>query len=440
MDMTNRNPKPQERIAPSMAFILIFGALVLAGGFLVGIVFTPLVLPEQASLQAQNTDSLFRILLILGGVVFFLVQGLLLVSVIRWRARPGDLTDGPPVHGNMTLEIVWTVIPAVVVIVLSVLAFVVWNTNRTPQPNENFVNGQPIDINVTGARFAWTFEYVTNVEKPLAEGETLAEGQAAPQVVFRTSELHTFLGQNVKLDMVANDVIHSFWVPAMRVKQDLLPGRVTEIRFTPIRVEGETYPARYRIVCAELCGGGHGQMYGWLVVHETEQAYLESFYDQQVFAALNPPADPVARGQIVLASGAYPCSNCHVLNSLDWGGITGPSLNGIGGRAGRRVGGLTGAEYLVQSLHLPNEYIVPGYSAGVMPYFGLTREAPAGQNPYNFMPEEDVIAIVAYLCTQTDSGSLDESTCGLVLDDPEAATEALKAISETYYALYGISQ
>lgn len=473
MDMSRKN-NDQPNIIPSMPTIAIFLAIVIVGSLLVASL-APSLLPAQASVQAQRTDSLFTILLLLGGVVFFLVQGLLLYSVIRFRARPNDVSDGPNIHGNTTLEIVWTIIPAITVVILAILSYVVWQSNSQPVDGINLVEGKPMDVKVYGARYAWSFEYITPEERPLAEGETLAEGQAAPRVNFTTNQLHTYVGQHVKLDMNTKDVIHSFWIPAMRLKQDVMPGKTTELRFDPIATSaGFEYmldadgnqvkltPEQaqlskadaeaagltnrftiYRIVCAELCGSGHGQMYAEVVVHEDEAAYLENFYKRQVFAALNPPDDPVLQGEAILKSGAYPCSNCHVLNSLGWAGVTGPALNGIGDRAGRRVGGLTGIDYLAQSIHLPNEYLVAGYAAGQMPYFGHGQTAPDGHSPYNVMPEKDLQGIIAYLCTQTDSGNPAENTCGLefgddgALIDTDAAIAQIEAVTATYRSLYG---
>ena len=139
------------------------------------------------------------------------------------------------------------------------------------------------------------------------------------------------------LTLQTQDVIHSYWVPAMRVKQDLLPGdpmkggRPTELRFTPVQVEGETYPAEYPIVCAELCGDGHGRMRGTVVVYEDESQFLELFYEPAIHAVLNPPADPVLRGEMEIQN--YICNSCHVLDSLGWTGVTGPPLNGVADRA-----------------------------------------------------------------------------------------------------------
>jgi len=408
MVATNPEPTNEPRVNyTSYVPLVAFGFFIVFGGVLLS-ALTPGILPQQASAEAAKVDDLFRILLMIGGGVFILVQGLLVYSVIRFRNRAGDTTDGPPIHGNTTLEIVWTIIPAIIVIFLAIISYDVWVSNQTPKENENMVNGQPVPVLATGFRFAWNFEYETP--------ETDINGEP---ITITSEILNTYAGQNVKLDMVTNDVIHSFWIPAMRVKQDLLPGRTTEIRFTPQEPEqGWQYTDEfggryneYRIVCTELCGGGHGQMFTYIRVFENEEAYLQGFYEPTVAALREPPEDPVLLGEQILASGEYPCASCHILDSQGWEGLTGPNLNGIGERAARRVSGLAAEEYLIQSLRQPNSYVVPGYNSGLMNYFGPSPDPIAGQSPYVYMPTEDVIAIVSYLCQQVEDGG--ESACDI---------------------------
>ncbi|MCU0512870.1 MAG: hypothetical protein MUE40_09900 [Anaerolineae bacterium] len=503
--MSSRNNESSGVFIPGLGFIVGFGLFCVAGAVLLVWLITSggvRVLPDEASLQSRNTDTLFYLLVLIGGFVFFLVQGLLVYSVIKFRARPNDTSDGAFVEGNATLEIVWTVIPAVVVAVLAILSVVIWDTNNNVAAEENFVNGESIPINVLGQRFAWTFSYTT--------GQQDVNGA---DIVINSAHFHTYVGQHVKLTMNTADVIHSFWVPAMRIKQDVMPGRTTEVRFSPVEVgkgyeyvqivggaEGAAFYAepatdseevaavdaggtlearrlsvdesglwtqveladgtaawvntaavggqmnRYRIVCAELCGGGHGQMYAYLYLHENEESFL-AWYNTRLEALRVPPNDPVQRGQQVLASGEYPCANCHVLTSLGWAGLTGPALNGIGDRAAARaatVGLNNGAEYLIQSIHLPNEYVVPGYPQGQMPYFGYSETAPAGQAPYTQMSEDDLTGIVAYLCAQVEGGDASTSTCGFALNadgtpvNVDEAVNFLTTIGDTYKPLYGM--
>lgn len=388
--------------------LIIVGILLIAGGFLIA-QFTPLIFPVEASAEARQIDQLFSISLLIGGVVFLLVQGMLAYSVWRFRARAGDMTDGANIHGNTTLEIVWTAIPAVIVIVLTVLSYSVWTSIQSVKPDEQTVE-------VQAARFNWAFTYSTT--DPRDTGSTLT---------FRSNELHTYIGRPMRLEMHTQDVIHAFWVPAMRIKQDVLPGRVTEYRFTPVEAAGETYPARYPIKCAELCGAEHGNMVAWVVVHQTEDDYT-AWFDQEVDKVLNPPADPVLRGEAILASQVYPCHTCHVLSTdaLQWAGAVGPALNGIGDRAaGPRstATGLSAEDYLYQSIHEPNAYLAPGFGA-LMPQLDV--------------PECELRSVVAYLCTLTESGTPACTVelppeCGIgapVEATPEATAPAADATAE----------
>ena len=205
----------------------------------------------------------------------------------------------------------------------------------------------------------------------------------------------------------------------MRVKQDLLPGnpatggRPTDIRFSPVRVDGAEYPAAYPIVCAELCGDGHGRMRGTVVVHEDENAFLEQFYEPAIHAILNPPADPVLRGEIIMQE--YICNSCHTLDSLGWSSRTGPSLNGIADRAGERVAGQSAEEYIVTSVWDSQAFVVPGYTEQ-MAQFGPDQ-------PDNYqMNAEQLYVIVAYLCTQGE-----QSDCDLE-NSTTAIPEAIKTV------------
>lgn len=493
MDISSRDTQEQRIYIPGLGFILGFGAFCVIGAVLFYLLVstrTVPVLPDQASLQSRNTDSLFYLLVLIGSFVFFLVQGLLVYSVYKFRARPNDTADGPNVHGNATLEIIWTVIPSIVIAVLGVLSVWVWNNNNAVLADDNLVNGRSVPIHVTAQRFAWLFEYQTG-EKDINDKD----------IVLKGSSLHTYVGQSVRLTMNTLDVIHSFWIPAVRVKQDVIPGRTTEFRFNPVEMnlpyefveligtgedgttlyleasadseavfnlkQNDTLEARrratdesgawtqvelvdsrlawvesaaiggqmhrYRIVCAELCGGGHGQMFAYLYIHETEESFL-SWYSANLERLRVPPNDPVELGRQVLTSGAYPCANCHTLTSLGWQGITGPNQNGIADRAGNRAaasGADSGADYIMHSLRQPQDYLVPGSWGAQMPAF-------LAEGELNFMSEDDLIGITAYLCTQTATGNPQDNTCGLefgddgALVDVDAALEYLRGLAAKY--------
>lgn len=385
-----------------MMFIIIFGLGIILGGILLA-TLTPLLLPVAGSAEAQQVDALFRFMFAIGCSVFLLVQGLLLYSVIKFRAKPGDRGDGPPLHGNATLELVWTIIPAIIVLVITIYSVQVWTTTREVHPNEQTVNA-------VGARFAWSFVYPVTRDSLPADIDFASLPQNIQddfnddgQITFTSPQLHSWVNQPVSVNINAQDVNHAFWVPGMRVKQDALVGRTTNIRFIPIE-EGV-----YRIVCAELCGGGHGNMAGevaadgslkgaWLIIHPDEDAFLREFFTPERNAVLYPPTDPALLGRQILGSGAYPCATCHALTDLNWVGAIGPNLNGVADRTNHmQAAGYSDMEtYIHNSIRHPGEYLVPGYN-------NLMTQFNAEPGESNYMPETDLEAIVAYLLTQTGS-------------------------------------
>lgn len=397
MNADTGNPMRNRFVVQVIAAFTLF----ILGGLLIG-ELTPLLFPVQASAEAEQIDDLFKFMLVIGGAIFLLVQGTLLYAIIRFRRRKNDETDGIHLHGNATLELVWTAIPAVIALVLAIYSYQVWITITEPKSNEMTVTG-------IGQRFAWSFSYevprhdipdTVNVDELPANIQSQLESKNSFTV--NSNQLHTYVGRTVYLNLETADVQHAFWVPAMRIKQDLLPGRTTYIRFTP------SLPGTYDVVCAELCGSGHGDMRGEIIVHPDEEIYRAAFFEGARDMVLYPPEDPVARGEQILVSGAYPCNGCHVLSTLDnWSGITGPSLDGIGDRVVSTRAAATGHTpegYLMESLLASNAYIAPGYVAA-MPVFQVTDPAAA-----NYMPADDAKAIVAFLCSQTSSG---ESACNL---------------------------
>lgn len=419
MDVTNRNSGSPLSIAAILP-IALAAAFIVAGGFVIG-TFTPSLFPTQASAEAEQVDDLFTVLLVIGGAIFLLVQGLLVFSILRFRARPGDMSDGAPIHGNVTLEIIWTAIPAGIVFFLVVQSYTVWTNIRTVRPDEELA------ITAVGQRFAWSFSYTDPLNRLPPEG---------PQT-FPDSILYTYVGRPVAVRMNTQDVNHAFWIPAMRVKQDLIAGYATEIRFTP------TLAGTYPIVCAELCGGGHGQMRSFVTVYETEEEYM-AYIDARVERILNPPDDPVLKGAALFAQAAYPCLGCHTLQdeipeegiTINWTGQQGPSLEGIGDTAVRRAtsaGFSSAEEYLANSLRHPNHFVVPGFSSNIMPQFGPSPDAPAAVDGAYYVPmlNDDLVSIVSYLCTQTAAeitNCTDADADGQ--PDVDAVTAAVEAQSE----------
>ena len=208
-------------------------------------------LPAAASSRAVEVDQLFRVMLGFAGFIFFLVEGLLIYAVIRFRRKAGDDSEGPPIHGNNTLEIVWTIIPALIVTYLGVYSYQVLQS----------VELVPADarvIEVTGQQFQWTYYY--------------------PEEDLETRELHLPVNETVLFKIEAVDVIHSFWVPEWRAKQDATPGIVSDFLIRPTEI------GTFTAVCAELCGAGHAGMRGTIVV-ESQADFDQWLAEQESEAA-----------------------------------------------------------------------------------------------------------------------------------------------------------
>ncbi len=399
--------------------IVIAGILLIVGGLLIGS-FTPSILPVQASAESKQVDDLFHILLVIGGAVFLLVQGMLVYSIWRFRAKPGDSGDGVTLHGNTTLEIVWTAVPAVIVFVLTILSWQVFNSIISPKEGE-------MTIVANAARFNWNFEY----KMPLSiTGKQYDINTLPPDVqadlkddnllTLTSATLYVMKGQPVVMEMEPKDVIHAFWIPAFRVKQDLIPGRVTTVRFTP------TESGEYVLECAELCGANHGAMRAQVIVVADESEF-DQMMMPMMLDMVEPPADPVLRGRKLLESNVYPCYTCHNLADLasaNWVGNIGPALNGVADRAATTRSSATGQtpqEYLFTAIHEPAAYLVPGYGA-LMPQLGL--------------PECQVWHIVAYLATQSSTGQAPfevtiPDQCKSAAPPPSAGAEATAEATDT---------
>ena len=213
------------------------------------------------------------------------VSIIVLFSVVNFRMRPGEeQLDGPPIHGNTRLEVIWTAIPAIMLVVLCSYSWVVLNDIEEAQANE-------MRVNVTGQQFAWTFEYPQSDGKPI-----------------KSKQLYLPKDRPVRFYVKALDVIHDFWVPAFRMKVDAVPGIETKYRVTPNRLG--TYP----VVCAELCGLGHS------VMRATTRVVEPADFDKWL-AEQKAPAQAAAGGgpstrKKLFAEGngsATACGACHTL-------------------------------------------------------------------------------------------------------------------------------
>jgi cytochrome c oxidase subunit 2 len=210
-------------------------ARMLGIGLIASVVGVALVLlidwfPIGASSGASAVDTLYDVTLVVAIPIFVLVMSVAIYSVVRFRARPGDTRDGAPIHGNARLEVLWVAIPFLIVSALAAYSWIVLDDIEAREADT-------LEVGVRAQQFAWSFQY------PQAGGPAV-----------ESNELVLPEGRPVNFNIDAVDVIHSFWVPAFRIKQDAVPGIKTETRTTPTRV------GRYDVVCTELCGVGHATM------------------------------------------------------------------------------------------------------------------------------------------------------------------------------------
>src|SRR5438874_12104563 len=183
--------------------------------------------PKQASKSAHQIDTLYDVLLIVSVPIFVLVMPVSIYSVIRFRARPGDMGDGAPIHGNARLEVVWVVIPFLLVSSLAAYAWITLHDIEKKKKGE-------LVVNVTGQQFEWNYSY------------TGPGGR-----IVNSNVLYLPVDRQVKFQIHSKDVIHSFWVPDFRLKSDAVPGITTNWRATPTKL------GVHDVVCTELCGARH---------------------------------------------------------------------------------------------------------------------------------------------------------------------------------------
>ena len=216
---------------------------------------------DAASKERGPIDTLFDVMIVISTFVFSIVIVMLGYAVWRYRAKPGDESDGEPIHGNTALEITWTVIPTVIVLAGAIYSWIVLNDIEAKAADR-------MPLTVTAQQYEWTFEY---------PDATTGSGQDATPL--KTHELHVPVDRQLDITLNALDVLHSFWVPEWGIKRDAVPSGSggdeidNEFVVTP-DVEGT-----YSLVCTELCGTGHATMRATVVV-ESEQDFDAWLNDQ----------------------------------------------------------------------------------------------------------------------------------------------------------------
>jgi cytochrome c oxidase subunit 2 len=326
---------------------------VLAGAIATAVAVLVPWLPDPATKQADRINFAYWFTNTICLVIFAVVAAILIYAVINFRVKPGDLSDGPPVHGNTTLEVVWTVVPAVLVTAISIASAIVLAQNGHAGSN-------PLVVRVYAQQFNWQFKYPNGKVYPI---------------------LRIPVDRNVKLRITANDVIHSFWVPEFYQKQDAVPGQWNDLIITPTRT------GSFPVICTELCGLGHSTM--------RSEAIVMSSAAWKAWYVGSPAPGPKPAGGAGASVGATiftqnGCGACHTFSPIpDATGKVGPSLDNL--KESAEKAGQDLEAFIKQSIVDPNAYVPTGYQPGVMPpTFGST------------IPATQLNALVLYLAQNTN--------------------------------------
>ena len=296
--------------------------------------------PQQASAQAGQVDGIYFFMVAVTAFFSILIATLVVVFAIRYRRRHREEV-GHAIHGSLALELLWTVIPFMIVMVMFVWgAKVFFDIYRPP--------AGAMEVFVVGKQWMWKVQHM--------------DGQR------EINELHVPVGRPVRLIMGSEDVLHSYYIPAFRVKADVIPGRYNELSFTATR------PGTYHLFCAEYCGTKHSGMIGSVVAMEPQafQAWL---------AGGGAAESPVAAGEKLFNDLA--CNTCHMDESQG----RGPSLNDIYGKPVQLQSGSTviaDDAYIRESIVNPQAQIVAGYQP-IMPTF------------QGLVSEEQLLQLIAYV-------------------------------------------
>ncbi|MCC6466250.1 MAG: cytochrome c oxidase subunit II [Planctomycetes bacterium] len=289
--------------------------------------------PDQASDVAAGHDFTFFLILGVCAVFFFLITGASAWFVLKYRKRAGHKEQATSTH-NTTLEIAWSAIPTVLLMVFfGVSTYWYWHMVNPP------MNEKSLDVAVEGRKWKWWFEY---------KGEPFKSPA-------RVADLYVVKDTPVRLSMVSPDVIHSFFVPAFRVKQDVVPGRINRLWFKPTQV------GTFRLYCTEYCGQDHSEMTAWVHVFETEAEMVQAV----IKAADTKSIPPEELGPRLYAEN---CASCH---SKDGKAGLGPTFKGLLGSQREFEGGTTATAdeaYVRESLSDPKAKVVKGFNP-VMPEF-----------------------------------------------------------------------
>ncbi len=303
------------------------------------------VFPEPVTEVAKQLDSLFAFTITLSTLSVVLIVVVMLVLIWKYRRKEGEPEKTSDFIHSTFMEVLWAGIPFVIFMVLFVWSILVYK-------DMNMVGKNPLEVHVTGYKWAWAFEYKNGK---------------------KSSNLYVPVNRPIKLAMTSTDVIHSFFIPAMRIKQDTVPGTYTQLNFVPEK-EGV-----YQVFCTEFCGTGHSQMLTKLYVVSQEE--FDTWLEDDPYKGLSM----IERGnKLYTAKG---CNACHTVNGT---ALIGPTFQGLF-EAERELADGTmvtaDANYIRESILNPNAKVVKGFQKGLMPTF-------QGQ-----FTEDEITSIIEYIKT-----------------------------------------
>jgi cytochrome c oxidase subunit 2 len=269
-------PTPGSVVAVSVVVLLIalLAAAIALGFDLAGEAqefITGLYPPIAVTNEGAQIRELYTIVFIIAAVIFLLVEGLIIWSVIRYRRKPGDDTLPPQTHGNNLAELVWTIVPTIIVVFLFVISWQTLNAVDTPEPNPER------QIRAVAGQFQWQFDYLDDDGTTVLFTQSLASGADGGMAVPA--------GETVRLTLTSQDVIHAFYVPQFLFKRDVVPGRVNQFDF---KVNASDAGQTFRGQCAELCGTGHRIML--FEVHAMTPADFDAWLETRIAEANATPA------------------------------------------------------------------------------------------------------------------------------------------------------
>lgn len=309
-------------------------------------------IPESASNLAASVDNITLFVTIVSVFFFVLISAVLVAFAIKYRRRSED-QETAYITSNELVEIIWTVIPSVLLMVIFAWGWIAFKELRNPPP-------EAVEVNVVAKQWIWQFEYF-NGKKSL-------------------NELYVQHNKPVRLIMRSEDVLHSFFVPQFRVKQDILPGIYTQLWFTPTKV------GTFDLLCAEYCGAGHSQMLASVKVLSPEAFTRWEKGDElgEDSVAVTSTASPAERGKDLYSQRG--CLACH---SVDGKKMIGPSFKNLYGATETLEDGSSvevDENYLRESIYEPQAKMVKGYAPSMPSFKGI-------------LSEDEVTALIEYIKT-----------------------------------------